>query len=68
MGHGTAEDMIKHFVFAMADLDLTKLQQISMDGPNVNWKFHRLYRQNLLDYHENTLLDKGSCVWGSVCK
>jgi hypothetical protein len=61
MGHGTAEDMIEHFVLATADLDLTKLQQISMDGPNVNWKFHRLYQQKLLDEHENTLLDIGSC-------
>ena len=38
LGHATAHDMIDKFLDYI-DLDLTKTLQISMDGPNVNWKF-----------------------------
>ena len=47
MGHATAEDTLKDFKTAHKDLDIVKkLVQLSMDGPNVNWKF----QDNLEDY------------------
>ena len=39
IGHGRAVDMVKHFLDVTKDLDLKKMVQISMDGPNVNWAF-----------------------------
>ena len=38
LGHTTAKDLKKMFEEATEQLDLKKLIQISMDGPNVNWK------------------------------
>ena len=37
LGYTTAKDL-KKFEEATEQLDLKKLVQISMDGPNVNWK------------------------------
>ncbi|XP_054860741.1 uncharacterized protein LOC129347435 [Amphiprion ocellaris] len=45
MGHGTAEDLLRHFKEGAKDLDRRKLLSISMDGPNVNWKFLELLQQ-----------------------
>ena len=41
MGHGTHQDLFKHLTGLIQDLDLNKLYQISMDGPNVNFKFYK---------------------------
>ena len=41
MGHATADDMVEHFDASTEGLDKNKLLQISMDGPNVNWKLER---------------------------
>ena len=38
MGHATAADMLTHFKLEMVLLNPSSLVQISMDGPNVNWK------------------------------
>ena len=44
MGHATAGDMLTHLKNGMALLNPSSLVQISMDGPNVNWKFyHNLF-------------------------
>lgn len=61
MGHATAEDMIEHFENCTIDLNLRNLEQISMDGPNVNWKFHRLFQEKLTTTCDNTLISIGSC-------
>ena len=42
MGHGTAEIMLDKFMKGLGNLKLGDLLQVSMDGPSVNWKFHRL--------------------------
>ena len=39
MGHATHKDLHDGFTKATADLDISKMVQLSMDGPNVNWKF-----------------------------
>ena len=39
LGHATHKDLHDGFAKATADLDVSKMVQLSMDGPNVNWKF-----------------------------
>jgi hypothetical protein len=39
LGHAKTQDMIHHFEGGIQELNKAKLQQISMDGPNVNWSF-----------------------------
>ena len=47
IGHATAADMLTHFKNGMALLNPSSLVQISMDGPNVNWKFyHNLFQEH----------------------
>ena len=38
MGHATADEVVEHFRSALKGLRLNQILQISMDGPNVNWK------------------------------
>jgi hypothetical protein len=47
MGHATAEDMISVFETATSYMDVSDLLQISMDGPNANWKFYELVQSRL---------------------
>ena len=37
------------------------MQQISMDGPNVNWKFFKLFQEKMEENHNKQLLNVGSC-------
>ena len=47
MGHATAADMLTDLKIEMALLNPRSLVQISMDGPNVNWKFyHNLFQEH----------------------
>ena len=41
LGHATHKDLLEGFNSSVSDLDLSKMMQLSMDGPNVNWKFGR---------------------------
>ena len=47
--HATANDMVQHFEESVvnSDLPICNLEQISMDGPNVNWKFFTDMSYNL---------------------
>lgn len=47
IGHSTAEDMLKAFYKSTEKIDFSKLLQISMDGPSVNWKFYENVQSNL---------------------
>lgn len=38
-GHATASDLLNSFLLVIKDIELKKILQISMDGPNVNFKF-----------------------------
>ena len=40
LGHATAVDRLPHFKQWISRLDPKRLLQVSMDGPNVNWKFY----------------------------
>ena len=61
MGHATADDMMEHFHQATTQLNMRQLWQLSMDGPNVNWKFHEMLQQEMKVDHDMTLLNIGSC-------
>ena len=57
--------MLQEIVTSLHDheIDVTKVVQVSMDGPNVNWKLHRLLMEHVAaaDVHAPKLLDVGSC-------
>ena len=62
IGHTTAKDLKRTFEECTEKLDLKNLIQVSMDGPNVNWKMLDLIVE---DRNSNEtypkLLDVGSC-------
>jgi len=60
-GHAKGEDMVKHFIAGLGGLDKSKLLQIGMDGPNVNWKFFDIIQRKLQDEFGSTVLNIGSC-------
>ena len=39
LGHSTHSDLLKHFNESLSGLHLSRMLQVSMDGPAVNWKF-----------------------------
>ena len=60
-GHGTHQNLLKHFHEITKELDHSKYYQISVDGPSVNLKF---YYEIVQDRQENMvylLIDIGSC-------
>ena len=63
LGHQRAEDLLQALEKGMAQLDNKKMIQISMDGPNVNWKVMKLFFKE--KYQRNPedpqLLETGSC-------
>ncbi|KAJ8348774.1 hypothetical protein SKAU_G00273630 [Synaphobranchus kaupii] len=63
MGHSTAQDLLQHFKECVEQLNLRNLVSISMDGPNVNWKFFELLQQEYAEqYGGARLIVVGS--WG----
>lgn len=61
MGHSTAEDMVEVFHQSTEGLAYKNLVQLSMDGPNVNLKFHKLIQTELERDVNPVLLNVGSC-------
>lgn len=62
-----AEDLLSAFERGTKDLDPCKFLQISMDGPNVNLKFLRLFNNSRNDSTAPPLLDCGTCSLHVVC-
>ncbi|CAM4569983.1 unnamed protein product [Leuciscus chuanchicus] len=62
IGHWTAQDLLKHVKESLDQLDVSRLISVSMNGPNVNFKFLELLQ---LDHAENyggaQLVSVGSC-------
>ncbi|XP_021701533.1 uncharacterized protein LOC110676754 [Aedes aegypti] len=54
-----ATDLLEAFQEGLKMLDLSKMLQVSMDGPNVNWAFLRELKLELTG--DAKLLDLGSC-------
>ena len=61
LGHATAKDLQSSFTSSLNDHILSKIVQVSMDGPNVNLKFLGLLIDQLEIQFEKSLLDMGSC-------
>ena len=61
MGHERAEDLVKHFHEVCGQLNENNVLQISMDDPNVNWKFYDIIKQEIKSPGSPKLLDLGSC-------
>jgi len=60
MGHGTSTDILQHFEDITKDQNPRHLYQVSMDGPNVNLKFHREFVEKRQEnYH--SLINIRSC-------
>ncbi len=47
MRAASSNDLLAHFKEGLAELPLNKMLQVSMDGPNVNWKFIQLLEEDL---------------------
>ena len=60
-GHATATDMMEKVDHVFDQLRTDNLVQISMDGPSVNWKFHRLFNERIHNEHGVSLVNVGSC-------
>ena len=62
LDHTHVDDLKKKFEEGIKDLEKKKMLQVSMDGPNVNWK---LYDSIVEEWNENDdypdLIDIGSC-------
>ena len=61
LGHGTHLDILRHFNEATANLNPSKIFQVSMDGPSVNWKFLEKLTNERKDKDLHQLIDIGSC-------
>ena len=61
MGQATAEKMVSVFETATSDLHLGNLLQLSMEGPNVNWKLYDLIQSKLQKDCHKSMLTAGSC-------
>ncbi|XP_059415170.1 uncharacterized protein LOC132149789 [Carassius carassius] len=62
MGHSKSEDLLHHFKKCVHLLDLKHLISISMDGPNVNFKFLNNLQQEHGELHGGRqLILVGSC-------
>ena len=65
MGHATANDLLEKMTECLDTnkIDISKILQISMDGPNVNWKFHDLLQEHICEAGEDAsaLISVGSC-------
>lgn len=61
MSHHTAEQMHKRTEKVCSDIGFQNLIQLSMDGPNVNWKLFSLAQQNIEEQKDKKMLNVGSC-------
>ena len=59
--HAQHQHLFEHFISALDSLDLKKLQQVSVDGPNVNWAFFSELRNYGTENDMSKLLSTGSC-------
>ena len=54
LGHTCAEDLKEEYEEGNQELDMKKMVQVSMDGPNVNWK---LYDSIIEERNQNDYLN-----------
>ena len=62
MNRATANDIVQKFTSALSEVPCERMLQVSMDGPNVNWKFFDIFQNQFKESHDGTkLLEVGSC-------
>ncbi|XP_065641075.1 uncharacterized protein LOC124818972 [Hydra vulgaris] len=61
MGHSTSLDLVNHFNEKISDINISKIVQVSMDGPSVNLKFHRDIQSKREEHKLSKLIDIGCC-------
>ena len=61
LGHAKASTLHEELYECCSELGLAGLHQLSMDGPNVNWKVHDLLSTDIERGTRRKLLDVGSC-------
>ena len=71
LGHTTAEDLKLKFEEATQNLDTKRMVQVSVDGPNVNWKMlSKITEERSSTEHYSGLINVGSCsvhiVYGAL--
>jgi len=59
LGHATAADLLAKFKGGIASLPRSKLMQISIDGPSVNWSFLDKYKDHLTQEEVADI----ACLW-----
>ena len=62
LGHATHKDLLEGFDSSVPDLDLSKMIQLLMDGPNVNWKIAGTLSKDKTENGLSQLIDIGSCA------
>ena len=61
LGHATHQGLLHHFNSLIKNLNLTHLNQISMDGPSINMKFFDEFSQHCKEHSFHSLISIGSC-------
>ena len=61
MAHATAVDLQESLRSALVGLGVSKIVQISMDGPNVNWKMYGDFQASMKTDCSVSFLNIGSC-------
>ena len=64
--HARHRDLFAHFNSSLDSLDKSKLLQVAMDGPNVNWLFYKEFVNYLAVNDTSKLVPTGSCGLHSV--
>ena len=59
-GHGTFTDLLKNFDQGISCLNMSKLIQILVDGPSVNWKLIKAVVVNREEAELPQLIDTGT--------
>ena len=61
VGHAIATDVLKKINDALSGFDLSIQIQLSMDGPNMNWKVRSDMKKDREEAGLNNLISIGSC-------
>jgi hypothetical protein len=61
LGHSASEDVQQKLYSNTKDLNIHDMIQVSMDGPNVNWKVYELIQQDIKSQSAVLLINVGSC-------
>ena len=61
LGHATASNLFDSFTDTFGESLLSEVLQVSMDGPNVNWKFFDMLNTELDERFDTSLLEISCC-------